>query len=78
MIYSDWPTSFAAIAPGKFREVDEGVEEVEECPGDDDDVVDVLEEHHHDGRIPDTFEDWRQLTDNCHPALANILTKRDF
>ena len=72
------PTSFATVAPGKFWEVNEGGEEVEECPGDYNDVVDVLQEHHHDGRVSNTLEDGRQLTNNGHPALANVLAQGDF
>ena len=48
-------TSFAAVTPGKAWEVHEGVEEVEKGPGDDNDVVNILEEHHHYRRIADAL-----------------------
>ena len=71
-------TSFAAVAPGKVRKVNEGVEEVEECPGDHDDVVDILQEHHHDGGVAHALEDGRQLPHHRHSSLANILSNRDL
>ena len=49
-------TSFLAVAPGESRaEREECVHDVEECPGDDDDVVDVLQEHHGQRGIADTL-----------------------
>ena len=69
-------TSFAAVAPGKVRKVNEGVEEVEECPGDHDDVVDVLEEDHHDGGVAHPLEDGGELAHHGHAALADVLPHR--
>ena len=71
-------TSFLAAAPRKTWEVKESLEEVEEGPGDDDDVVDVLEEDHHDGRVADAFEDGRQLADDRHSANAEVLPDGDL
>ena len=48
-------TSFAAVTPGKAWEVHEGVEEVEKGPGDDNDVVNILQEHHHYRRVSYTL-----------------------
>ena len=71
-------TSFAAITPGQFWKVNEGVEQIEEGPGDNNDVVDILEEHHHDGGVANTFEDGSQLANHGHSTLANILANRDL
>ena len=73
-----WLTSFLAAAPRKAWEVEESLEKVEEGPGDDDDVVDVLEEDHHDGRVADAFEDGRQLADDGHSANAEVLPDGDL
>ena len=71
-------TSFLTTAPRKAREVEESLEEVEQGPCDDDDVVHVLQEHHHDGRVADAFEDWRQLSDNRHSADPEVLPDGDL
>ena len=71
-------TSFAAVAPREIREIHEGVEEIEECPGDDDDVVDVLQEHHHDGRVADALEYRCQLAHDGHASFANVLADRNL
>ena len=71
-------TSFLAAAPRKTWEVKESLEKVEEGPGDDDDVVDVLEEDHHDGGVADAFEDRRQLADDGHSANAEVLPDGDL
>ena len=49
-------TSFLAVAPRKSGpEAEEGVHDVVEGPGDDDDVVDVLEEDHGEGGVADAL-----------------------
>ena len=48
-------TSFTAVTPRQAGEVHEGIEEVEECPGDDNDVVNILKEHHHYRRVANTL-----------------------
>ena len=48
-------TSFTAVTPWQAGEVHEGVEEVEEGPGDDNDVVNILKEHHHYRRVAITL-----------------------
>ena len=67
-------TSFTTVAPGKVWKVNKGVEEVEECPGDHDDVVDVLEEDHHDGGVAHALEYGGELANHWHSALADVLT----
>ena len=69
-------TSFTAVAPGKVREIHKGVEEVEERPGDNDDVVDILKEDHRDGGVADALEYGGELADHRHPALADVLADR--
>ena len=70
-------TSFVAAGPGQFvGDVVKGVEDVEERPSDNDDVVDILQEDHHEGRVADTFEDGAQLTDHAHAADAEVLAHR--
>ena len=71
-------TSFLAAAPWKTWQVKEGLEEVEEGPRDDYDVVDVLQEDHHDGRVADAFEDRGQLAHNGHSADPEVLPDGDF
>ena len=71
-------TSFLTTAPRKAWKVEESLEEVEQGPRDDDDVVDILQEHHHDGRVADAFEDWRQLADDGHSADAEVLPDGDL
>ena len=44
----DLLTSFLAVRPGQAGHINKHVEEVVEGPGDHDDVVNVLEEDHHD------------------------------
>ena len=61
-----------------MREIHECVKEVEECPGDDDDVVDILEKDHGDGRVADTLEYGGQLAHHRHPALSDVLADRDL
>ena len=61
-----------------MREIHECVKEVEECPGDHDDVVDILQEDHHDGRVADALEYGGQLSHDGHPSLADVLTDRDL
>ena len=49
-------TSFLAVAPWESRaEREECVHDVEEGPGDDDDVVHVLQEHHGQRGVADTL-----------------------
>ena len=48
-------TSFTAVTPRQAREVHEGLEEVEDGPGDHNDVVDILKEHHHYRRVANTL-----------------------
>ena len=48
-------TSFTAVTPRQAGEVYEGIEEVEEGPGDDYDVVNILKEHHHYSRVANTL-----------------------
>ena len=48
-------TSFRTVTPGQAGQVHEGVEKVEERPGDHDDVVTVLQEHHGHGRVSNTL-----------------------
>ena len=69
-------TSFTTVAPGKVWKVNKGVEEVEECPSDHDDVVDVLEEDHHDGGVAHPLEDGGELAHHGHAALADVLPHR--
>ena len=71
-------TSFLTAAPWKTWKVKEGLEEVEEGPGDDDDVVDVLQEDHHDRRVADPLEDRGQLPDDGHAANAKVLSDGDL
>ena len=71
-------TAFAAVAPGKVGKVDEGVEEVEQGPGDHDDVVDILEEDHHDRGVAHALEDRGELAHHRHAALADVLTHGDL
>ena len=75
---SGWLTSFAAVTPGKVGKVNERVEEVEEGPRDHDDIVDVLEEDHHDGGVAHPLEDGCKLSDHWHAALADVLTHGDL
>ena len=72
-------TSFGAVTPGQAAsESVESVEDVVEGPGDDDDVVDVLQEHHHEGRVSDSLEDGTELADDAHPADPEVLTDGDL
>ena len=71
-------TSFLTTAPRKAREVEESLEEVEQGPCDDDDVVDVLQEHHHDGRVAHAFEDWCQLAHDRHAPNTKVLANGDL
>ena len=71
-------TAFAAVAPGKVGKVNEWVEEVEEGPGDHYDVVDVLEEDHHNGGVADSLEDGCKLAHHWHASLADVLANRDL
>ena len=71
-------TSFLTTAPRKAREVEESLEEVEQGPRDDDDVVDVLQEHHHDGRVAHAFEDWCQLAHDRHAPNTKVLANGDL
>ena len=71
-------TSFLTAAPRKAREVEESLEEVEQGPRDDDDVVDVLQEHHHDGRVAHAFEDWCQLAHDRHAPNTKVLANGDL
>ena len=48
-------TSFTAVTPWQAGKICEDMEEVKECPGDDDDVVNILKEDHHHGRVSDTL-----------------------
>ena len=48
-------TSFTAVTPRQAREVHEGLEEVEEGPGDHKDVVNILKEHHYYCRVANTL-----------------------
>ena len=48
-------TSFAAITPWEAWEVHEGLEDIEDRPRDDNDVVHVLQEHHHEGGVSNTL-----------------------
>ena len=48
-------TSFTAVTPRQAGEVHEGLEEVEEGPGDHNDVVNILKEHHHYRRVANTL-----------------------
>ena len=42
--------------PGQLGYVDDGVDQVEESPGDDDAVVDIEPEHDSHGGVPDSLE----------------------
>ena len=55
MLQHNQLTSFLATAPRKARQVCEAFENVEDRPGDDDDVVDVLQEDHHHSRVPNSL-----------------------
>ena len=48
-------TSFTTVTPRQTGEVHEGVKEVEEGPGDDNDVVNILKKHHHYRRVANTL-----------------------
>ena len=71
-------TSFLTTAPWKAWKVKEGLKEVEEGPRDNDDVVDVLQEDHHDCRVADPLEDRGQLPDDGHAANAKVLPNGDL
>ena len=71
-------TSFATIAPREIWEIHEGVEEIEEGPGNHYDVVDILQEDHHDGRVADTLEYRGKLTDHGHSSFADVLADRNL
>ena len=71
-------TSFLTAAPRKAWEVEESLEEVEQGPCDDDDVVDVLQEDHHDGRVADALEYRGQLAHDGHASFANVLADRNL
>ena len=61
---------------GVPREVWQGTEpgkQIEECPGDDDAVVDVQVSHHHHGGHPHTLQHRAQLGDESHPTRAQVL-----
>ena len=71
-------TSFATIAPREIWEIHEGVEEIEEGPGNHYDVVDILQEDHHDGRVADTLKYRGQLADHGHSSFADVLADRNL
>ena len=71
-------TSFLTTAPWKAWKVKEGLKEVEEGPRDNDDVIDVLQEDHHDCRVADPLEDRGQLAHDGHAANAKVLPDGDL
>ena len=48
-------TSFTAVTPGEAWQVSEGAEEVKEGPGNNDDIVNILQEDHHDCGVTNTL-----------------------
>ena len=60
--------------PGKTRQSGEASEQVEECPGDNDAVVDVEIEDHRHGRHPHTLQHGTQLRHQGHAPCSQILT----
>ncbi len=76
-MYSDIRTSFLAVAPRQSAaERVHRVQDVEEGPGDDDDVVDVLQEDHGECGVADALEDGADLADDAHAAHAEVLADR--
>ena len=68
-------TSFLAGTPREtVTQGVDGVQNVEQSPGHDDNVVDVLQEDHGDGRIAHPLEDGAQLTDNTHASYPKVLS----
>ena len=59
-------------------DVKERIHDVEQGPGDDDDVVDVLQEYHHECGVPDALENGTELPDDAHAAHAQVLTDADL
>ena len=51
-------TSFTAVTPGEAWQVREGAEEVKEGPGNNDDIVNILQEDHHDCGVTNTLSKW--------------------
>ena len=59
-------------------DVVESVEDVKEGPCHNDDVVDILEKDHGDGRVSHTLEYRGQLSHHRHPALPDVLAHGDL
>ena len=67
-----------AGVPGQVGEGAEACEQVEECPGDDDAVVDVEVEHHGHGGHPHPLQHRAQLRHERHAARTQVLAHRNL
>ena len=60
--------------PGQLWQGAEACEQIEECPGDDDTVVDVKVEDHGHGGHPHPLQHGTELRDQGHAPGTQVLT----
>ena len=68
-------TSLFTCGPGQvITNIVENIGNIEHGPSNNDYIVDIFQENHHNRRVANSLKDWANLTNHIHTSRSEVLT----